>query len=49
MSASLLVHMVAVRYLDDFIVGFQTRRETDRFLNVLREGLLAKLRLKPTR
>jgi group II intron reverse transcriptase/maturase len=31
--------MVVVRYLDDFIVGFQTRRETDRFLNALRERL----------
>ena len=31
--------MVVVRYLDDFIGGFQTRRETDRFLNALRERL----------
>jgi RNA-directed DNA polymerase len=31
--------MVIVRYLDDFIVGFQIRKDADRFLNALRERL----------
>ena len=31
--------MVIVRYLDDFIVGFQYREEADRFLIALRERL----------
>jgi len=31
--------MVIVRYLDDFIVGFQHREDAERFLSVLRERL----------
>jgi RNA-directed DNA polymerase len=37
--------MVAVRYADDFIVGFQYRAEAERFLTELRERL-AKFRLE---
>jgi hypothetical protein len=31
--------MIVVRYLDDFIVGFQYRGEAERFLTALRERL----------
>jgi len=31
--------MVIVRYLDDFIVGFEIRKDAEQFLNALRERL----------
>jgi RNA-directed DNA polymerase len=31
--------MIIVRYLDDFIVGFQTRKDAEQFLSALRERL----------
>jgi hypothetical protein len=31
--------MIIVRYLDDFIVGFETRKEAEQFLSALRERL----------